>query len=98
MIVRLSGEDQFRLPESDLERLNELDNAAVEAIDAGEDARFHELWAQMVELVTSDGEPLGGDELIESEIILPPRDITLQEARDLFTGEGLVPDLPAAAG
>ena len=51
MIVRISGEGQFRLPDGDAERLNELDNRAVSAVEAGDEAGFRELWSQMLELV-----------------------------------------------
>jgi hypothetical protein len=92
VIVRIAGEGQFRIPDGDQERLNELDNAAVEAVDAGDEGRFHELWGQMLALVCADGNALDEDELVESDIILPPRDTTLDEARHEFTGEGLIPD------
>lgn len=92
MIVRISGEGQYRLPDSDAERLNELDNAAVAAVEAGDEARFAELWGQMLELVAADGEELDDDELAESDVILPPRDISFAEAQGEFTGEGLIPD------
>ena len=54
MIVRVSGEGQFRLPDGDAERLNELDNRAVAAAEQGDETGFHELWSQMLELVASD--------------------------------------------
>jgi hypothetical protein len=92
VIVRVAGEGQYRIPDSDQAKLNELDNAAVEAVDAGDEGRFKELWAQMLGLVQTDGNALDGDELVESDIILPPRDITIEEARAEFTGEGLIPD------
>lgn len=92
MIVRISGEGQFRLPDGDSERLNELDNRAVSAVEAGDETGFQELWSQMLELVTADGEEIADDELVESDVILPPRDISLAEARSEFTGEGLIPD------
>ena len=92
MIVRVAGEGQYRIPDEDQEKLNELDNAAVEAVESGDEARFQELWGQMIALVQSDGNALDGDELVESDIILPPRDITIEEARSEFTGEGLIPD------
>ncbi len=91
MIVRISGEDQFRLPEQDAQRLNELDNQAVEAAEANDETRFLELFGQMVALVERDGERLADDELVESDVILPPRDTSLEEARADFTGEGLIP-------
>jgi PspA-Associated protein len=92
VIVRISGEGQFRLPDEDADRLNELDNRAVSAVEDGDETGFKELWSQMLELVSGDGNQIGDDELIESDVILPPRDITLEEARGEFTGEGLIPD------
>ena len=95
MIVRISGDRQFELPDADAERLNELDNeavAAVEAVDAGDEARFHELWREMLDLVAADGRAIDDDELVESDVILPPRDVSFEEARGEFTGEGLIPD------
>ena len=92
MIVRISGEGQFQIPDEDQDKLNELDNAAVEAVEAGDEGRFQEIWGQMLAMISSDGNALPDDELVESDIILPPRDITLDEARHEFTGEGLIPD------
>jgi PspAA-like protein len=92
MIVRISGEGQYRLPDEDATRLNELDNRAVQAVESGDETGFRELWSQMLQLVESDGQPLDNDELVESDVILPPRDITFAEARGEFSGEGLIPD------
>ena len=92
MIVRISTEDQYKLPDADAERLNQLDNEVVAAVEAGDEERFQELFGQMIELVRSDGEPVGDDDLVESDVILPPPDVTFQEASQGFTGEGLIPD------
>ncbi len=92
MIVRIATEDQYRLPDEDAERLNELDNRAVAAVEQGDETGFQELWSQMLELVASDGNELDDDELVESDVILPPRDISFREAQGEFTGDGLIPD------
>lgn len=92
MIVRVSGEGQFELPDGDADRLNELDNRAVAAVEQGDEPGFRELWSQMLELVASDGNAIGQDELVESDVILPPRDISFAEAAGEFTGDGLIPD------
>jgi len=92
VIVRIAGEGQFKLPDGDAERLNELDNKAVAAAEGGDEAGFRDLWNQMLALVENDGETLDGDELVESDVILPPRDVTFAEARGEFTGDGLIPD------
>jgi hypothetical protein len=92
VIVRISGEGQFRLPEEDRARLNELDNRAVNAVEQGDETGFRELWTQMLEIVAHDGNRLDDDELIESDVIMPPRNVTFAEARDEFSGIGLIPD------
>ena len=38
------------------------------------------------------GASLADEELEPSDLMLPPADITLEEAREEFTGEGLLPD------
>jgi hypothetical protein len=92
VIVRISGEGQYKLPDEDADRLNELDNRAVSAVEQGDETGFKELWSQMLELVASDGNAVDAEELVESDVILPPRDISFDEAKDEFTGEGLIPD------
>jgi hypothetical protein len=92
VIVRISTEDQYRLPDEDAARLNELDNEAVAAVDSGDEDRFHEVFEQMLQLVRSDGHKLGDDELEESDVILPPPDLSFSEAGHEFTGDGLIPD------
>jgi hypothetical protein len=92
VIVRISGEGQYRLPDSDAERLNELDNRAVAAVEQGDETGFGELWAQMLALVETDGEEIGDEELLPSDVILPPRDSSFAEAAGEFTGDGLIPD------
>jgi hypothetical protein len=92
VIVRISGEGQFRLPDGDAQRLNELDNRAVAAVEQGDETGFRELWSQMLELVANDGNTLDDEELVESDVILPPRDITFAEAKGEFSGDGLIPD------
>ena len=92
MIVRLAGEGQFKMPTDQVDRLNELDNAAVAAVEGGNEDEFHDLWGQMLELVRSSGEPVDDDELVGSDVILPPADTTFAEAAAEFTGEGLIPD------
>jgi hypothetical protein len=92
VIVRIASEGQFKMPADQVDRLNELDNAAVAAVEAGDEAQFHDLWGKMLELVRSAGQPVDQDELVGSDVILPPADTTFQEAAAEFTGEGLIPD------
>jgi hypothetical protein len=92
VIVRIANQGQYKLPDDDAAQLNELDNDAVAAAEAKDEAKFNELWQRMLSLVESHGEPVPDDELVGSDVILPPRDITFEDACAEFTGEGLIPD------
>ncbi len=90
MIVRISTEGQYRL-DGESGQLNELDNAAVDACDAGDEERFREVYAQLLDYVRSHGRRLTAEDLEQSDLILPPPDVTMDEARAGFNGEGLIP-------
>jgi hypothetical protein len=91
MIVRISGDNQYRLEGVD-GQVNELDNAVVAAVEAGDGQRFHSAYDELLSFVRSHGTPLAEDELEGSDLILPPADISLSEAQSEFTGVGLIPD------
>jgi hypothetical protein len=92
VIVRIATENQYRLPDEVADRLNELDNEAVAAVENGDEDRFRELFDQMLDLVRSEGHLLGDDELEGSDVIIPPPDLSFAEAKAEFSGDGLIPD------
>lgn len=95
MIARLMGDGQYEIDEALCTRLNELDDKAVAALEANDEERLDGFLDQMAELVRSEGTRLADDDLSASEIVIPPSDLTLEETRQLFSDDGLVPDLPA---
>lgn len=92
MIVRISGEDQYRLDDGEAGRLNELDAAVVRAVESHDQAGFEVAYPALIEFVRTRGQRLGEDEIEGSDLILPPADISFAEAGEEFTGEGLIPD------
>jgi hypothetical protein len=92
MIVRIMGEGQFRIDDSDRDDLNELDNAAVAAAQGGDEAAFLQSFAALIAHVRKVGTPLEGDELEGSDVLIPPADISFAEVQHEFTGDGLIPD------
>ena len=92
MIVRISTENQYVFPDDQADRLNDLDNAIVAAVEADDEDRFHEAFEEMLQLVRREGHPVGDDDLEGSDVILPPPDTTFVEASADFTGDGLIPD------
>ena len=94
MIVRLMGEGQYRVDDSILESLNELDDEAGRAVEQGDEETLRRLLATIASTVRDRGERLADDDLSASDAIVPPEDLSLDEAKQLFDGEGLIPDLP----
>jgi PspA-Associated protein len=91
VIVRIATEGQYEVLGSDEQMLHELDEQAVAACDGEDEQQFHEKFARLLEFVRSKGKQVPEDRLAPSDLILPPPDISLEEARAEFTGEGLIP-------
>lgn len=91
MIVRISTEGQYELAESDAEVLGELDNQAVAACEAGDEEQFNGTFKALIDFVRKNGQPVPEDTLQPSDVILPPPDVSFDEARAEFSGEGLIP-------
>jgi len=91
VIVRISGEGQYRLDDGEHAKLDELDNAAVAAVDADDEDGFHAAFEELLAFVRT-GERVADDDLSASDHILPPADITFPEAGEEFSGDGLIPE------
>ena len=92
MIVRILTEGQYNLPGAFVDRLNEIDNEIVDVVGDGDREAFRKLLDQMLDHVRKNGTEVPVEELVESDVVLPEPDITLEEAAELFTGEGILPD------
>jgi hypothetical protein len=92
VIVRISHEGQYELSDGSVAALNELDNQAVQACEAGDEDEFRAAYGRLLEFVRTKGRPVDADHLGGSDLILPPPDVSLEEASAEFTAEGLIPD------
>jgi hypothetical protein len=91
MIVRILTEGQYNLPGAYVDQLNEIDNRLVEVVEDGDREGFGRLLKEMLDLVRENGTEVPLDEIVESDLVLPEPDITLEEGERLFTGEGVLP-------
>jgi hypothetical protein len=96
MIVRLMGEGQFEVDDEVAKGLNDLDEQAARAVEAGDEEQLRQVLGRMAEAVRTNGGRVPDEELGASDAIIPPDDLSLDEARRLFEDEGLIPDLPVA--
>jgi|RhiMetdeSRZDD1v2_1073273.scaffolds.fasta_scaffold2127340_2 uncharacterized protein YegL len=91
MIVRILHEGQFRVSGADLDRLNKIDEKIVTAVSERDEKAFATLLKQLVQAVREHGTAVPIDEFVESDVIIPGEDATMDEVEDLFTGEGALP-------
>jgi hypothetical protein len=98
VIVRLmGGGGQYRVDDSLLDRLNQLDDQAVAALERGDEEELDARLDEMADLVQTEGQPLPENDLTASDVVIPPSDLTLEETRRLLSEDGLIPDLPTAS-
>lgn len=84
MIIRIATEGQYRLEGPALAELDRLDDALLDAIEAGDERAFAQRFQEVLQLVRERGTRVDDGELVESDLILPAPDTTFAEARALF--------------
>ena len=94
MIVRVMGEGQWRVDDGLARTLNELDDEAGRAVEAGDQEALSTALRALAAAVRDGGTRLEDTDLSPSDAVVPPEDLTLEEAHELLEGEGLIPDLP----
>lgn len=93
-IVRIMGQGQFTVDNTTLKRLNEIDDSIVQLVstERSDDIEFRKRLTELTSIVESNGQPLDPKEIIQSDIILPSTDLSIDEAKRLFKGEGVIPE------
>ena len=96
MIVRLMGLGQWTMEPEQLLELNEIDEAVEQAVKAGDQEQLRKELQRLVEAVRSNGREVPDDLIVESDLVLPDVDATLEDVQELLdsTSEyyGLIPD------
>lgn len=94
MIVRILSEGQWELGDDAVRDLNPLDDAVEAAVAANDQAQLAEALHSLLEQVRSTGTAVPDDALVDSDLILPDADATLEDVQELLSesAEGLVPN------
>ncbi|AFV23257.1 hypothetical protein Mpsy_1048 [Methanolobus psychrophilus R15] len=90
MIIRISEEGQYQVPSSLFDELNVIDNRIVELVASGNEKEYKAQLLNLLNCIRSNGKKLDDADIRESDVIVPPDDLTLKEAREIFTGDGLL--------
>jgi hypothetical protein len=94
-IVRIMGEGQFVIDNKTLKKLNDIDNSLVHLVsnDRSDDTEFKKRLVELVNIVEQNGKQLDSKQIIQSDIILPSADLSIDEAKKLFKGDGVIPEI-----
>jgi PspA-Associated protein len=97
-IVRVAGHGQFKVNQSTMAKINEIDNEIVDILKKDinnsmvDKNRFRNKIEEMISLITREGKPLDDKEIVQSDIIVPSADLSIEEAKNMFKGEGIIPE------
>lgn len=96
MIVRLMGEGQYEIDKKHLDAVNKIDNNIVKILNNMDEKAvtiaFNAEYKKLIEYVRKNGKKISHEIIKPSDIIIPPADTTLEEARKIFKGDGLIPE------
>jgi phage shock protein A len=83
-IVRVAGHGQFKVNQSTVDKINEIDNEIVDILKKDihnnivAKNQFRNKIEEMVSLITREGEPLDHKEIVQSDVIVPSADLSVE--------------------
>lgn len=91
-IVRVMGHGQFRVSNRTAKKISRIDNELIKIIESRKEGekKYSRRVLDVLGLVKKDGIPLEHNEIIQSDIIVPGADISIEEAKNLFTDQHLL--------
>lgn len=91
MIIRILNDNQYNVPSLYLDQINLMDNEIVRCLARDDRNGFREYYRKMIDLIKKNGVPVDEHLLKQSDLIVPPPDLNFDEAKNIFTGEGIIP-------
>ncbi|NLV25580.1 MAG: hypothetical protein GXY48_00165 [Methanomicrobiales archaeon] len=89
MIIRILGQGQYEVASSLFDTLNAIDNKIVECVQNGNVKEYNKNFAELTDLILKEGKKIPDTELVGSSVMVPPTDLTFEEARQIFRGDGI---------
>ena len=92
MIIWIMGEGQYQASEDLFNELNKIDNHIVNLVEEGKAEEYRKELARLISEIKGKAEPIDPKDIVESDIIVPPGDLSFEEAKAVFKGEGIFED------
>jgi hypothetical protein len=91
MVIRVQGSGQYRLGDDALRGLNAIDSELQDAVSRRDEPAVTAVLYRMIAYVQTEGTPIVPGEVVPSDVILPPDNLTYDEILASFKGNGLIP-------
>ena len=88
MIVRILGDGQFDVPDTERKTLDGLDESLNAAVEGHDEAAFASALGALIAAVRKVGEPLPADSFMSSDLVVPFSDASLAETKSLLEEPG----------
>jgi hypothetical protein len=85
MIVRIMGDNQYRMTDEQMRQFDLLDNDLEAALNDDNNEAFQAALKRLTDYVHENGRVVPMEELVQSDLIVPAADMSLAEARQHFT-------------
>lgn len=92
MIIRIMGEGQYKVPSSLFDELNSIDNSLVTHVSNEDHEAYRRDFTELIGKIKQNGNKISDDNIVESDVIVPPEDLSFEEAKSVFLGCGLFID------
>lgn len=79
MIIRIVGEGQWQVPDTEMGHLNRIDARVEHAIGTTSQNELTEALTELVTTVRTVGTPIADDNIIDSDLIVPDVSATIEE-------------------
>ncbi len=84
MIVRIMTDNQYRLDDAHMQTITRLDHALEDAAAKEDALQFGDLLEQLTTFIRERGQVVPDEELVVSQLVVPPPDMSMAEARKYF--------------
>ncbi len=97
-IIRILGHGQFVIDNDTMQEVNIIDNVIVKLLENEQNDdlikdEFEKQIKRLNAIVKEKGNIIGSTEIVQSDVVIPDKDITIDQARRLFKGEGIIKDI-----
>ena len=87
MIVRILGEGRYDVPDTAMTDIDRLDADLAAALDSGDEPRFSDALAALIDAVRDAGQLISADDVQPSSRVVPHPGSTLGEVQELLAEE-----------